>query len=548
MYDVQYAEAAPIEVWSANLTVRSADNFGTAILGCHNSFSGIGCAGALTDDDFTYDGTTYTIHSIVTVNNILTFSVAPDELPADIGNHGTLHIDGETFEFAGYDSGMAEHWHNIEHFTANDTLQVRLTVLLPPPQSQVWVGDVWSGSLIVQNHHNLYGCHDSFPGAHCNNYLILNDNDFTYEGISYQIWGIKYTPASGELRLSFSQPLHEDLLYGTFTANATTLRMADGQVANAGQTVFWSHSGVGWMPDDLAQMTLNAGQPPPPTSEDVRPSSNTIPPPRPTTSGSGSSGSGSSGSGSSGSGSSGSGSFFFIPVVRDTTPPTITMIDVENDTKMLGETLTFNITFSEPVSGIDASSFVLMSGNQTIPITNHTSINATIHPEQVVPHGSMADFNMEVEADGIVNEGVVWFDTEYLKSSFLKVWLTSPDCRTFLLHNQTFPLPSDMIKPRTLEMTGSPAAGTWMFSVQNNARTQNATVHSFGLTLDVGQTIIVDGTGSDRMITVNAATTGNLTLGLVDDHNIVDAAGNRLAGEIPTNSYTVIESPKQTCP
>lgn len=224
------------------------------------------------------------------------------------------------------------------------------------------------------------------------------------------------------------------------------------------------------------------------------------------------------------------------------------MIDVENDTKTLGETLTFNITFSEPVSGVDAGDFVLMSGNQTIPITNHTSINATIHPEQVVPHGSMADFNIEVEADGIVNEGIVWFDTEYSKSPFLKVWLTSPDCRTVLLHNQTFPLHSDMIKPRTLELAGSPAGGIWTLSIQNFARTQNATVHSFGLTLDVGQTIIVDGIGSDRMITINAATTGNLTLGLVDDHDIVDVAGNRLAGEIPTNPYTVIEPPKQTCP
>ena len=63
--------------------------------------------------------------------------------------------------------------------------------------------------------------------------------------------------------------------------------------------------------------------------------------------------------------------------------------------------------------------------------------------------------------------------------------------------------------------------------------------------------VYVNGTGSNYMVAVNAATSGNLTLGLVDGHDIADTSGNRLAGGIPAginNTYVLAEPPRRTCP
>lgn len=252
---------------------------------------------------------------------------------------------------------------------------------------------------------------------------------------------------------------------------------------------------------------------------------------------------------------------FFVPPIRDATPPIIiSMNTTGNATRTLGDSglLLFNITFSESVYRVDPTDFVLISNNDTLRVpANATSLNATIYPDQVIPHGNMTEFVIEMEPEAAydgatISNGTVRFNIEHLSSYFLEVRLTAPDCRTILLHNQTFLLPSELVKPRTIEqLAGSPLAGPWTLNVQNNARIHNATGHLYGLTLDVGPTIVINGTGSNYLVAVNAATNGTLTLGLDDDHNIVDLAGNRLAGGVPVganNTYVLTEPPKQTCP
>ena len=255
------------------------------------------------------------------------------------------------------------------------------------------------------------------------------------------------------------------------------------------------------------------------------------------------------------------GAFFFVPSTGDTTRPTIlSMSTTGNATRTLGDggPLFFNITFSEPVSGVDPADFVLAYGNDTIPVSaNATSINATIHPNQVIPYDDTTEFVIDVEPDTIhegatISGGTVRFDIEHLGSHLLEVRLTAPDCRTILVHNQTFQFRPDLAKPRTIEpLAGSPLAGPWTLAIRDHALYQNATVHQYGLTLDVGPAITVNGTGSNYLVAVNAATTGNLTLALADDHDIADTSGNRLAGGIPAGTngtYVLAEPPRRTCP
>ena len=151
-----------------------------------------------------------------------------------------------------------------------------------------------------------------------------------------------------------------------------------------------------------------------------------------------------------------------------------------------------------------------------------------------------------------ISNGTVQFDIEHLGSHLLEVRLTAPDCRTLLVHNQTFLFRSELAEPRTIEpLAGSPVAGPWTLAVRNLALYHNATVHMYGLTLDVDPAITVNGTGSNYLVAVNATTSGIISLGLVDGHDIADVSGNRLTGGTPigvNNTYVVAEPPKRTCP
>ena len=231
-----------------------------------------------------------------------------------------------------------------------------------------------------------------------------------------------------------------------------------------------------------------------------------------------------------------------------------------NAARTLGENwpLLFNITFNKPVTGVDPTDFVLVSGNDTLPVSaNATSINATIHPNQVIPHGEEAEFVIEMEPDATyegatIGGGTAQFDIAHLSAHFLEVRLTAPDCRSILVHNQTFLLQSDLVESRAIDpLAGNPVEGTWTMSVRNHAGYYNATVHQYGLALNAGPVVSTNGTGSSYLVAVNAAASGNLTLGLADDHDIADASGNRLIGGIPAgvnNTYVLTEPPRRTCP
>ena len=532
------------EVWSGTVTVPTTgstlcNNVGGAQLACSST-------SVLTDDDFTYAGVDYTFRFISVSSG--TFSVVLDKAtPAAIRSTGTFYVDGSPFKFADaafQNSYKTAQWPNINlSWTAGDTVQLRLTApeLQPcemlPAGYQILLGgylDAADGAICSNSDQYQLGVtlRDSNGrlATHTSDVCVLLER-VSGSAIAAEKLGL---PGEGYIKAGYS-----DIIFAKNVDATDLLDIRDG-----GPVVIGARTGSQLSTFTLTVVDGNADSCPAPSSTTTRTTPGT-----PGTTPGGSTPTTSGGASS------------FVPFSGDATRPTILSMNIAgNATRTLGDggPLLFNITFSEQVTGVDPTDFVLVSGNDTIPVSaNATSINATIHPNQVIPYDDTTEFVIEMEPDAAydgaaISGGTARFDIEHLGSHLLEVRLTAPDCRSILVHNQTFQFRPDLAKPRTIEpLAGSPVAGPWTLGIRDHALYQNATVHLFGLTLDVGPAITVNGTGSSYQVAVNAATTGNLTLGLADDHDITDISGNRLAGGIPAGingTYVLAEPPRRTCP
>ena len=561
IYEAQPASAyhsQVTEVWSGTLTVKVDGQIKgchptTSVTDCHNSTS-------LSDRDFAYAGANYELHEISVNNDDQFYFIFTGTIPASLKSALVLSVDGRQFQLAnaGWVSNQGTNdgvlWTNSGlNWNAGDRVQLSLTA-----QPELRPCEVLpAGYSIV-----LEGAGDVADGTLCSNrddyYLRVSLRDQN---------GAPVNPAkdvcvlverlsgseiiAGEIGLPRENYIRANTPSVTFRMNADTdlqSRTLDGKPV----TIVARTGGLSDTFDLTVVHDTDAESCPAPSTPGTGGTTGG------TTPGTG----GGGGTSTPTTPSSGGGAFFFAPVIRDTTSPTvISMSTTGNATRTLGDggPLLFNITFSERVTGVDPADFVLVSGNDTLPVSaNATRIIATTNPEQVVPQDDTGEFVIEMESGGIthdgatINNGTVRFDIEHLGAHLLEVRLTAPDCRTLLVHNQTFLFRSELAEPRTIEpLAGSPVAGPWTLAVRNLAMYNNATVHQYGLTLDVGPAITVNGTGSNYLVAVNAAASGNLTLGLADGHDIADASGNRLAGGIPAginNTYVLAEPPRRTCP
>ena len=551
-----------LEVWSATLTVGDTSGFG-ASLGCETGVVGTSCASAsvLTDDDFTSGNVVYDVIRVERFTQsgglVLILNKA---IPAGL----TLYVGNVQFSIAdaslSSNSGIANSrafWSNTGlSWSVGDTVQLRLT-----GEPTLWPCEVSSADYRIV----LEGTGDVADGTLCSNdddyYLDVSLRDRNGNPVNptkdvcvlvERLSGDKII--ASEIGLPRENYIRANTPSVTFRMNADTdlqVRTLDGKPV----TIVARTGGLSDTFDlTVVHDTGSESCPAPSTNTRSTPGTGGTTP--------GTGGGGGGGGTSTPTTPSSGGAFFFVPSPGDTTSPTIiSMNTTGNATRTLGDgaPLLFNITFSETVSGVDPADFVLSYGNDTLPVSaNATRIIASTSPEQVVPHDDTGEFVIEMESgatthDGAtINNGTVRFDIEHLGSHLLEVSLTAPDCRTILVHNQTFLFRSELAEPRTIEpLAGSPVAGPWTLAVRNLAMYHNATVHQYGLALDVGPAITVNGTGSNYLVAVNAAAAGNLTLGLADGHDIADASGNRLAGGIPAganNTYVLAEPPRRTCP
>ena len=127
--------AAQTTVWSATLTVKTV---GDTNLGCYDALPGSECSSALTDNDFSYGGTDYTVELVNNRVDGAAFSFRlSTAIPAAFRTlRAALHVDGAQLAFAdaGFNYGNAHaSWNPGVSWTANQ--QVSLSIVVPPPQS-----------------------------------------------------------------------------------------------------------------------------------------------------------------------------------------------------------------------------------------------------------------------------------------------------------------------------------------------------------------------------------------------------------------------------
>ena len=205
------------EVWSSTLTVGNWD----ALVGCDDSQSSALCSSALTDNEFTFEGTSYRITAIrVSPGGALGVEMNRT-IPASLRSKLTMHVGNRQFALfsnSSVGSGASVGWNNAGlSWSVGDTVQLRPTVPVsqtnPPlptltasfsPDGPVWedwetntARDLWSPTLTVRelspataSAPAIVGCDDSKAGAACRS--ALTDRDFTFNGVAYTVRGISY--------------------------------------------------------------------------------------------------------------------------------------------------------------------------------------------------------------------------------------------------------------------------------------------------------------------------------------------------------------------
>ena len=222
--------------------------------------------------------------------------------------------------------------------------------------------------------------------------------------------------------------------------------------------------------------------------------------------------------------------FFAPPPPSDTTPPTVVSVERTGNATTTDRTLTWNVTFSEPVV-VRADAHI-----------NYTSAANVTIPDLGAVHDTIL-----VDVPGAVIGGSVSVDLYHPITSGLLIDLVAPDCTAFVLHNQTTTFTYMLREPLDLgDLAGVGAAGQWALHVSDHAKYWNGTLNTWSLTLESDGAI--EGSGDKYSITRYVAGPGNHTLSL-DGYDVQDRAGNHLADADPevNEPYHVIGAAARTC-
>ncbi len=257
-------------LWHATLTVGSTGGFG-----CGTSIDP--CRELLTDTRFTYEGATYTVTDVENqrdeVNARFVFHL-DKALPASLLSAGTLYVDGRPLSLADF-----RHDADVSRFQL---------VMRPSPRVPQWEPGqevlltlsgprppVWSATLTVQDVIPgvvvALGCSNDYTGDECSNTSVLTDDDFTYNGVNYQITSINYFPPSeGNFAFHFDKTFPSGLKSSGVMhvdGNARPLANAIARGDNNEQLLV-PRSGLSWSVGDTVELSLTG---PPPTGVEISP-------------------------------------------------------------------------------------------------------------------------------------------------------------------------------------------------------------------------------------------------------------------------------------
>ena len=224
-------------------------------------------------------------------------------------------------------------------------------------------------------------------------------------------------------------------------------------------------------------------------------------------------------------------------VFTDRGEPTISSIDrydpmVKNtDSK----TLTYKVTFSEDVTGVDKTDFVISPGSTGEALFTFPPSAQTVYRKS--PDISLPNFRTTLDTITVADVGTVTsvsvaVDITTSAIGSLKVDLVAPDGTSITLHNRTGSYVDDLMGSYRPDFHGTQIAGNWTLQVYNYYSSPTARLNDWTLIINQGSphhVASLSGSGDTYYATVFATQNGTYNLDLVPSgHGIEDTAGNVL--------------------
>ena len=238
-------------------------------------------------------------------------------------------------------------------------------------------------------------------------------------------------------------------------------------------------------------------------------------------------------------------------VVADTTAPRLSSIERFNPSTATtsSQTLIYEVTFSESVTGVDSADFALSS--DSTGGTGTGQFTQTRSPTLIISDHATVSDTVTVTDSGNATSVSLAVDITHTYIGDLKVDLIAPDgTTTKTVHNRSGVSADDIDQTYTPDFTGVSIAGDWILRVGDNAGGDTGTLNSWTLTIHhdgstntTNPVTSLSGSGSTYYVTVSATQDGTYNLDLISSgHGIADIASNPLTNTTSTNAdhtYTV---------
>ena len=245
--------------------------------------------------------------------------------------------------------------------------------------------------------------------------------------------------------------------------------------------------------------------------------------------------------------------------VTDTTNPRLASIERYSPASQNtdSQTLVYKTTFSESVTGVTASDFVLSpdsTGWGSTTVTTTGQFTQTRSPNLTLPNLQTVSDTITVSDSETATSVTVAVNITHAYIGDLKIDLIAPDGTTNTLHNRSGGGDDDIFKTYYPSFGSIPISGVWTLRINDNYDADSGVLNSWTLTINydtittttttVNPVTDISGSGDTYYVTVSSTVDGTYNLDLVSSgHNIADDAGNSMTNTAPTTgtdqTYTV---------
>ena len=238
----------------------------------------------------------------------------------------------------------------------------------------------------------------------------------------------------------------------------------------------------------------------------------------------------------------------------DTTNPRLASIERSSPTSQNtdSQSLIYEVTFSESVTGVTSSDFILSpdstgGGTTTISAEQFTQ---TRSPNLAIPDLQTVSDTITVSDSGTATSVSVAVDITHTYIGDLKIDIIAPDGTSITLHDNSGGSTDNIDQPYAPLFGSIPISGVWTLQIHDNYDADPGVLNSWTLTINYGDTATtvssvtdISGSGDVYYVTVSATQDGTYNLDLISSgHGIADTASNPLTDTSTTGAdetYTV---------